>query len=223
MNSMQNHLKLEIEKQSILKHPFYRLWSEGKLTPDALKTYAKQYYPFVNEFPHLLETMLAKCENASIRGMISENLTEERKHPSLWLAFAGALGLSRDDVVSAELLPETVESLQTFRSLMEGSTPCAAASLLTYEAQVPEVARQKMEGLMRFYGIEAPGALEYFRVHMFVDLEHVKVWEQILSEIPVESDVLDAAKKSLAAQWRLLDGVLRVSQPHMNCTELALN
>ncbi len=220
---MQNHLKLEIEKQSILKHPFYRLWSEGKLTPDSLKVYAKQYYHFVEEFPHLLETMLANCENPSIRGMISENLVEERKHPSLWLAFAIALGLSRDDVISAELLPETTESLQTFRSLMQGSTPCAAASLLTYEAQVPEVARQKMNGLMKFYGIEAPEALEYFRVHMLVDLDHVKVWEQILSDVQVELDPLNAAKKSLAAQWRLLDGVLRVSQPNMNCGEQALN
>ncbi len=220
---MQNHLKLEIEKQSILKHPFYQLWSEGKLTPDALKTYAKQYYHFVEEFPHLLEIMLANCENPSIRGMISENLTEERKHPSLWLTFAGALGLSRDDVISSELLPETIDSLQTFRSLIGDSTPCAAASLLTYEAQVPEVAKQKIEGLMKFYGIEAPEALEYFRVHMLVDLDHVKVWEQILSDIPVEPGVLDAAKKSLAAQWRLLDGVLRVSQLNMNCEKHALN
>lgn len=223
MSGMQNHLKLEIEKQSILKHPFYQLWSEGKLTPDALKTYAKQYYHFVDEFPHLLETMLDNCENPSIRGMIYENLTEERKHPSLWLAFAGALGLSKDDVVSAELLPETTESLQTFQSLMEDSTLCAAASLLTYEAQVPEVAKQKMEGLMRFYGIEAPEALEYFKVHMLVDLDHVKVWEQILSDVPVEPRVLDAAKKSLGAQWRLLDGVLRVSQPDMNCVKQSVN
>lgn len=220
---MQNHLRLEIEKQSILKHPFYRLWSEGKLTHDALKTYAKQYYHFVDEFPHFLETMLANCDNPSIRSGISENLTEERKHPSLWLTFAGALGLSREEVVSAELLPETVESVQTFRSLMAGSTPSAAASVLTYEAQVPEVARQKMEGLLKFYGIETPEALEYFRVHMLVDLDHVKVWEQILSEIPVESSVLDAAKKSLGAQWRLLDGVLRVSQLDMNCGEQTQN
>lgn len=216
---MQNHFKLEIERQSILKHPFYQLWSEGKLTRDALKTYAKQYYHFVDEFPHLLETMLANCENPAIRSMISENLTEERKHPSLWLTFAGALGLSREEVVSAEPLPETMESLQTFSSLMAGSTPCAAASLLTYEAQVPEVARQKMEGLMKFYGIETPEALEYFRVHMLVDLDHVKVWKQILSETSDETGVLNAARKSLSAQWRLLDGVLRVSQPTMNCGE----
>ncbi len=214
---MQNHLKLEIENQSILKHPFYRLWNEGKLTPDALKIYAKQYYHFVDEFPHLLETMLANCEDPEIQGMISENLSEEKKHPSLWLAFSGALGLSREDVVSAELLPETIESIETFKSLMTGSTPRAAASLLTYEAQVPEVARQKLEGLMKFYGIETPEALEYFRVHMLVDLDHVKVWEQILTDMPVELSVLEAAKKSLGAQWRLLDGVLRVSQPDMNC------
>ena len=214
---MLDELELEIEKQSILKHPFYRLWNEGNLTTDALRVYAKQYYHFVDEFPHLLEAMLENCEDAAIRSMIEENLAEERKHPALWLAFGESLGLSKKDIISSTPIPETAESIQTLRNLMSDSTLCAAASLLTYEAQVPEVAKQKMEGLMKFYNITTPEALEYFRVHMSVDLEHVKVWEQILRASIADPKVLNAAKKSLTAQWKLLDGVLRVSQPDMSC------
>ncbi len=217
VSSMQDQLKLEIEKQSILKHPFYRFWSEGKLTTDALRVYAKQYYHFIDAFPHLLETMLENCKDPAVRSRIKENLAEERRHPALWLAFAESIGLAAKDVISSEPLPETEESLLTFRSLMAASTACAAASLLAYEAQVPEVAEQKMAGLKRFYGIETPEALEYFRVHTKVDLDHVKVWEQILRDAPVEQYLLDAAKQSLKAQWRLLDGVLRVTQPNMTC------
>ncbi len=220
---MQDQLKLEIKKQSILKHPFYQLWNEGKLTIDALRVYAKQYYHFVDEFPRLLETMIEKCGDSAIRSMIAENLVEERKHPALWLAFAESIGLTRKDVISSEMLSETEESLQTFRSLMRDSTLCAAASLLTYEAQVPEVAKQKMEGLMKFYNIDSPEALEYFRVHMSVDLDHVKVWEQILFDATVDSQLLNAAKKSLTAQWRLLDGVPLVTQPNMTCGEQPVN
>ncbi len=214
---MQDQLKLEIEKQSILKHPFYRLWSEGKLTTDALRVYAKQYYHFVDEFPHLLETMLENCEDPETRGRIEENLAEERRHPALWLAFAESIGVAAKDVISSEPLPETEESVHAFKSLMRESTACAAASLLTYESQVPEVAERKMEGSMKFYNIHTPEALEYFRVHTKVDLDHVKVWEQILHDVPVKQDVLDAARQSLKAQWRLLDGVLRVTQPNMAC------
>ncbi|SRR5712692_300954 len=220
---MLDQLKLEIEKQSILKHPFYQLWNEGKLTTDALRVYAKQYFHFVDEFPHLLETMLENCENPVIGSMIAENLAEERKHPALWLAFAESLGLAKKDIISSEPLPETAESLQTLRTLMRDSTLCAAASLLTYEAQVPEVAKQKMEGLMKFYNIETPEALEFFKVHMSVDLDHVKVWEQILRRAGTDPQVLEAAKKALTAQWKLLDGVLRVSQPNMTCGEQPIN
>lgn len=214
---MLDELELEIEKQSILKHPFYQLWNEGNLTTDALRVYAKQYYHFVDEFPHLLEAMLENCEDAAIRSMIEENLAEERKHPALWLAFGESLGLSKMDIISSTPIPETAESIQTLRNLMSGSTLCAAASLLTYEAQVPEVAKQKMEGLMKFYNITTPEALEYFRVHMSVDLEHVKVWEQLLRSARADPQILNAAKRSLTAQWNLLDGVLRVSQPDMSC------
>lgn len=220
---MQDQLKVEIERQSILKHPFYQLWNEGKLTTNALKVYAKQYYHFVDEFPRLLETMLENCEDSTLRSMINENLAEEKKHPALWLAFAEAIGLTKNDVTASEPLPETKESLQAFRGLMKESTLCAAASLLTYEAQVPEVAKKKMEGLMRFYNVYTPEAFEFFRVHMTVDLDHVKVWEQILGDAANDPQVLEAAKKSLTAQWRLLDGVLSVSQPDMACGEHPIN
>lgn len=219
MTLVQNQIKREIEKQSILKHPFYQLWNEGKLSIEALRVYSKQYFHFVNRFPALLETMLVNCENPAIRRQILENLREEKKHPALWLAFANSLGLTNDEVSSSELLPETAESLRAFQSFMKGSTSSAAAALLTYEAQVPEVARQKMEGLMKFYGIEAPEALEFFRVHMQVDLDHVKVWEKILSDTSVNQDILDVAEQSLQVQWRLLDGVLRVSQSTMICED----
>ncbi|HWA07250.1 MAG TPA: TenA family transcriptional regulator, partial [Ignavibacteria bacterium] len=36
-----------LEEKSILKHPFYQKWNEGKLTIGELQDYAKQYYHFV--------------------------------------------------------------------------------------------------------------------------------------------------------------------------------
>jgi pyrroloquinoline-quinone synthase len=32
----------EIEKRSLLKHPFYKMWSEGRLTVDHLQGYSKE-------------------------------------------------------------------------------------------------------------------------------------------------------------------------------------
>jgi len=36
-----------IEERSLLKHPFYQTWSDGKLTREALVGYSKEYYQLV--------------------------------------------------------------------------------------------------------------------------------------------------------------------------------
>ena len=33
-----------IEERSLLKHPFYQMWSDGKLTPESLAGYSKEYF-----------------------------------------------------------------------------------------------------------------------------------------------------------------------------------
>jgi pyrroloquinoline-quinone synthase len=39
------------------------------------------------------------------------------------------------------------------------------AALYAYEAQVPEIATKKIEGLRRFYGVTDAEGLAYFAVH----------------------------------------------------------
>ena len=33
-----------IEERSLLKHPFYQMWSDGKLTQESLAGYSKEYF-----------------------------------------------------------------------------------------------------------------------------------------------------------------------------------
>ena len=40
-----------IAENHLLKHPFYQLWSQGKLTRENLREYAISYYPHVAAFP----------------------------------------------------------------------------------------------------------------------------------------------------------------------------
>ena len=42
-----------IAEKHLLKHPFYQLWSQGKLTRENLREYAISYYPHVAAFPTL--------------------------------------------------------------------------------------------------------------------------------------------------------------------------
>jgi pyrroloquinoline-quinone synthase len=145
-----------------------------------------------------------------------ENLIEEERgeenHPELWLRFAEALGVTREDVRAAELLPSTKESVRSFQSLTQSADYREGlAALLAYESQIPEVAQTKREGLKNFYGIEDERAVAFFRVHESIDILHQQVEMQILEEqcqSPADQDrAIASARNAAKALWSFLDGV----------------
>src|SRR3972149_7216511 len=102
-----------LEEKSILKHPFYRKWNEGKLTLGELKDYAKQYYHFVKHFPMFVSSGHSYSEDTNIRRMLVENIADEdgfktgiEDHPELWLKFAGPLGVTKNECEDVKVCPE---------------------------------------------------------------------------------------------------------------------
>src|SRR5215467_15758342 len=113
-------LETRIQERHLLKHPFYQAWSAGALSLSALQEYSKQYYRQVEAFPTYVSAVHANCPHLPVRQQLLENLLEEERgadnHPELWLRFAGALGVHRNDVTSAAPLPEISALIQTFRT-----------------------------------------------------------------------------------------------------------
>jgi pyrroloquinoline-quinone synthase len=201
---------------SMLKHPFYVAWSEGKLSQPVLAEYVKQYYAHVRAFPTYVSAVHSHCEDLQIRQELLENLIEEERgeenHPELWMRFAEALGVAREDVRDAKLLPSTADSVARLKSLTASEDyRDGLAALYAYELQIPEVARTKREGLKDFYGIEGERAVSFFRVHEIIDVLHQQVEKQILTEKCANADqqrrAVEAAKESAKALWSFLDGV----------------
>lgn len=205
-----------IARWSLLKHPFYEMWNRGELTLQALREYAKQYYAHVQAFPTYLSAVHSRCQDMAARQVLLENLIDEERgaenHPELWLRFAEGLGVSREEVRSAGLLPETVASVNALKRLtcsdrfIEG-----VAALYAYESQVPEVARSKREGLAKFYGIEDARAVSYFSVHEQADVEHSEGEVSLLLTYCNTEDsrrrAIEAAEQSAKAMWNFLDGI----------------
>ena len=110
----------------------------------------RQYYQQVKAFPRYLGSVYANCEDMDMRRLVLQNIVEEdlgeENHPELWLRFAEGLGITRESVQQAELLPETRQAVDCLKSLSR-SDCCAAAmaSIYAYEAMVPEVAETKMQ------------------------------------------------------------------------------
>ena len=211
--TMLESLDALIEKHHLLKHPFYRAWTEGKLSKESLQLYAEQYYQHVRAFPENLK-QLADRATGPLAELVEENLAEEldpsASHPMLWRQFAQSLGVSEAALADARPLPGIAALLDTYDEVVsQGTMPEAVAAFYVYEAQVPEIATEKISGLRRFYDVTEPRALAYFGVHEEADGRHRAAWRTWLAEQDVADTfgVLCAAERSLKALWGGLDAV----------------
>ncbi len=215
-SQFENDLLAAVMQHSMLKHPFYVAWSEGKLSREVLQEYAKQYYAHVRAFPTYVSAVHSHCDDLETRQMLLENLIEEEQgsenHPELWLRFAESLGVARDDVRNAELLPATKDSVARLKQLTQSEDYREGlAALYAYESQIPEVAQTKRAGLKEFYGIDDERGVSFFRVHESIDLLHKEIERRILERecsTPENKErVISAASTGAKALWSFLDGV----------------
>ncbi len=211
--SMLDAIDALIEKYHLLKHPFYKAWIEGTLSKESLQVYAEQYYQHVRAFPENLKQLADRADN-SLSEIVEDNLAEEldpkAPHPTLWRQFAHSLGVNDAQIDSARPLPGIAALLDTYDEIVtQGSMAQAVAAFYVYEAQVPEIAAQKISGLRCFYDINQPEALAYFGVHEEADVRHRAAWREWLAEQKQDNsfDVLCAAERSLKALWGALDAV----------------
>jgi pyrroloquinoline-quinone synthase len=210
--SVVSRIHEQIAARRLLDHPFYTAWSRGELTREALQTYAEQYYHWVRAFPTWLSAVHSNTADLEARQEILANLVDEEQgtdnHPELWLRFCDALGLDREAVRSAELLPETRDAIAAMRRVCRDEPAVAGlAALYAYESQQPEVMKTKREGLRDRYGITE--GHEYFEVHEVLDVEH-SAGERALIERMAdgpEAAIAAAADQALAATYRILDGI----------------
>ncbi|HUJ41633.1 MAG TPA: CADD family putative folate metabolism protein [Candidatus Acidoferrales bacterium] len=215
MSSTQLLEKIDaaIAEKNLLQHPFYQDWQAGKLSRESLQLYSAQYYRHVEAFPRHLRVLAARAQD-SLKPVVLENLAEEENpaapHPQLWRDFASALGVTEKDIASSPSLPSTQIVVDAFHEICSRRSPAeAVAALYAYEAQVPEIAASKIDGLDRFYGIRGAKDIAYFTVHQQADQAHRAAWRNWLAENSSghEEQILAAANEALTALWGLLDGI----------------
>ena len=227
MNSAEVLTRIDtlIQSRSILNHPFYRAWQRGALTREQLATYARVYYPHVAAFPAYLENAVGRSEDAIVRDELAHNLSEElsepKPHPELWLDFGEELGLTREAMADAVPHPAAAGIVDTFKRLTNTTAATAVAALYAYESQQPEVSRQKMDGLRSHYGVSSDKALAYFDVHARVDIRHregerLALLRCLEGGASIDS-VLQGVDEALNAYWHLLDGVCEEAHIAQSC------
>ena len=216
MSSTSSMIDSKVAERAMLKHPFYQAWTEGRLSLDDLRAYARQYFHHVEAFSRAVSAVHSACPNRDGRRMLAENLAEEegveagkQDHASLWMLFASGLGESEEAVRGQGLNLETKALVETFRCLSRRSYASGLGALYAYESQFPGVAAAKIEWLVDRYRITDEPTLRFFRVHETADVEHSQVCRDLLDRLPEDerSEAVAAGEELAGALWNFLSGV----------------
>jgi pyrroloquinoline-quinone synthase len=157
--SIKERLDAIVAKYDLLGHPFYQAWSAGKLPAEALASYAAEYGAFVQTVP----------AGWAAHGDVTTSI-EEVQHAVLWERFANALGttsLTEPKLGATQQLVEDCKELYT-------DPATALGGLYAFEAQQPNTAKSKLDGLVEHYSELPEDVRPYFSVH--VNDIHEREW-----------------------------------------------
>jgi pyrroloquinoline-quinone synthase len=209
-------LDARIASKHLLNHTFYQRWTEGTLSREELRDYAAQYFHYAMAFPTFISAMHQHTDDLATRQMLLENLIEEERgaenHPELWLRFCESLGMDRETVKNGAPNEATRHLIETMKSLArEGALHEGLAALYAYESQIPAVAKAKIEGLAKWYGISADRDIAFFTVHMDADVVHSETSRQILRDLCSDENrtmaAASATSRTVDALYGFLDSV----------------
>ena len=207
-------LDAQIAKYDLLCHPYYKAWSAGTLTREDLAAYAGDYYHHVAAFPTYLSAFHSRLEDGEMRRAVLRNLADEevegRAHSDLWLDFAEGMGAEREEVRASQPIGAVRNAVTWFREKARTGTRAETlAAFYAYESQVPRVAAEKSKGLKERYGADRK-TCGYFDLHKYADVEHSRVWGELL-EAELESHpeqratALATAEEAAKTLWSVLD------------------
>ena len=204
MSSLIQKIDRIIEERSLLNHPFYQAWSDGKLTREALAGYSKEYYQLVKAVP-IFMTQLMDHIPSSLYHEFDFHQQEEFSHIDMWERFAGGLGISRNDLLNYDGLYKTNHAIAGMHQLM-GSLESGASAMYALEKEIPKISEIKLQGLAEFYGLTNEDVTKYFKEHMEADIRHTASWKKLIGSVTSdEHEALSVAESSVTCQNLLLD------------------
>ena len=204
MNSLIHKIDRIIEERSLLNHPYYQTWSDGKLTHEALAGYSKEYYQLVKAVP-IFMTQLLDYVPESLHNELDFNQQEEFSHISLWEQFASGLGISCKELTNYDGLYKTNHAIDGMHSLMS-SLVSGSTAMYALEKEIPKISQIKLEGLAEFYGLTSEDVTKYFKEHMEADVRHTASWKKVIDGFSEhDQEIISAAESSVTCQNLLLD------------------
>ena len=208
----------EIEGQSLLRHPFYQLWSKGDLSVNHLQGYSKEYFQLVKSIPLFVRNIISNSSvsalpyfaDMSFTKVLNKSMQEESDHIAPWIDFATSIGVQKKELLDYQGSDKTNKAIEDMRSLTEKSVIGGAAAMYAYEKELPKISNTKIEGLQNFYGFTDKRCLNYFEIHQEIDIKHAAIWRDSLKSIDSNAEkeeAFSASNSSLKCLNTILDDV----------------
>ncbi len=203
-------------------HPFFRDVEQGRAPKSVVRAWVKQFYPWLASVPIAMAERFANCSweprNDRYRRMILDQLLEEAGdpkgkapgHPELWLRFCEGLGVPRDEVQSAPLLPNTMVAIDDFLYTNRANSFYVSAAGSSEPPNV-ELCARLLPAFRTHYGVDE-AHLEYYTLHVVADVEHSEWIGQIVAGFAttpeVRKQMWDQMMRGFSIHAMLVDGVL---------------
>jgi len=178
-------------KKKLLDHPFYQAWTEGKITNEQLSVYTDAYLGLIEKIPYFWEK--------SVNGLGADSkearevIAEEESHIPMWKNWSEKLEKNNNTLNLDDLISE-LDGMNASELL---------GAIHSFEAQQPEVAKTKKDGLIKFYGFDGSD-LKYFDEHMNEE-KHIKLAASIAEKCASKEDFKKGFEKGSELFYNGLD------------------
>ena len=154
-----------------------KLFYAGKLTLDQLRGWAINRYYFHGHIPEKEAAIAANCP-PDVRQLWIEKLVEEAgekgkpSHPDLWLRFCKDLGLSKEKVMKADVLPAVRMAVDGYLNLARYRPWRVGVAASLTEHLVPKRMEKMIDAFKKYYPFVTEQGMIFFKEHMVADVEH---------------------------------------------------
>jgi pyrroloquinoline-quinone synthase len=179
-------------------HPWDTLFRDGRCTREQLQGWAKERYYFTKQVPIKEYSILYNCPYADVRRMWLPKAIEEegedligkegKAHPEYWLDVCAGLGMKRELVRDSEPLFGVKFAVDSFATAAFGRSWILGVAVSEGDDTARAMARD-LDVFRKHYQWVPDDALEFYRLHAGVDVEHGLLRKEILKKYAVTKEL----------------------------------
>jgi pyrroloquinoline-quinone synthase len=198
-----------------VNHPFVRAVVAGTATMDEIRRWALQDYKFRAAVPRIAMLRYLACSDPAFQTKLMEVVEEETRgllpgsvgHADMFLEFADAIGISRQDLEAAPMLPATAAHLY-YAELIIHTLPwfVMMAGQMGAEGTFPPAMAAMGPALIKNYHLP-PEKVRFFTVHVEADEDHGALAEEIalryLTNAPLQEQTRQVTMRRMELLYEL--------------------